>query len=222
MSYTSAVVPVLAVLASSPAISDPRTLSGVAQGAIDRVETEAATTTVVKLWPDGADPSAGHGPFPFSGEWSFTWDDARPGEVDFAGSAVFGNYFTITDAGSMGGVTRQIFHDFAHHMEGTATWDAATRTLRYRVKPAERDAGGASTITQASEPACEKVSGMFAKTGCSAFLGTNTALEGLKLNFVFSDDLMSFEGSMVMTQYGGSGLTRSRTDMTASVSGTLK
>lgn len=213
---------VVVLLASGQAWGEARTLAGAAQGTIDTVETEAATTTVVKHWPEGADTSGGHTPFPFTGEWAFTWDDARPDQVDFTGTAVFGDHFTLTDAGSMGGITKQIFHDFAHHLQGTANWDAAARTLSYRVKPSERDAGGASTVIQSSEPECEKVKGMFAKTGCSAFLDTNTELEGLKLNFQFGEDLRSFSGSMVMTQYGGSGLTKARTDMSTSISGTLQ
>jgi hypothetical protein len=190
-------------------------------GTIDSVNVEAATKTKVAHWPKGADYKQEHTPFQFFGDWTFSWNSDTPELMTFAGDIHFGDHFTITDAGSMGGLTQQSFSDFTHHVTGDAHWDAASQTLTYSLEPGTRDAGGASTVTEVGKARCTKVKGMMASAGCNAFLDTSPELEGLKLNLVFSEDLSQVEGNAILVQFGGSGVTKSHSDMKVSLTGVL-
>lgn len=213
----------LVVAVDAPrALADTETRSGNGSGTIDEVVVDAATTTKVAHWPEGADLEGEHKPLAFDGQWQFTWDANTPDTVAFSGVVTLGNHFTVTNAGSLGGTTKQTFSDYSHSVAGVAQWDAATRTLVFEHKPTERDAGGASQIGQDKAPTCEKISGLFAKTGCSAFLNSSPELEGLQLNLTFGEDLNSFRGTINMIQFSGSRVTKAETVMRASVGGSLK
>ena len=113
----------------------------------------------------------------------------------------------------MGGVTRQTFWDYQQHVKGTASWDAATRTLQYDLQPKERDDGQASTYSDAKPATCDKIKGWTAGKACSAFEATSPAMEGLVLNLTFSENLDSVQGKFLMIQYGGEGMTKSTTEV---------
>jgi len=216
---TAAVV--LAMLAAPLVFAGVITRAGDSSGVIESVSVEAAAKTEVRFWKVGADTTGDHPPFTFDGRWIFTWDDEQPGSVHFTGVIDFGDYFTLTDAGGMGGVSKQTFFGFAHHVEGTAAWNEATRTLSFDLPPEGRDDARASTVTQNREPECEKIKGMFAGKACKAFLKTSPGLEGLELSFTFTEGLDSFEGTAVLIQYGGSGMTKSETRIVTRISGEL-
>ena len=62
---------------------------------------------------------------------------------------------------------------------------------------------------------------LFAGKACKAFMKTRPGLEGLKLSFTFAEDLGAFEGTAVLIQYGGSGMTNSETRIVTRISGDL-
>lgn len=222
MKYFSFVVLLVAAIQAPLALAELQTLSGNGSGTIDDVLVDAATTTQVTHWPAGADADGDHKPFAIDGPWQFTWDDSKPGSVTFTGVIVLGDHFTVTDAGSLGGKSQQNFYGYSHTIEGVAQWDAATRTLSFERAPKERDAGGASTVGQDKAPNCEKISGMFASKGCSAFLESNPELEGVQLNLGFGEDRKSFQGTIKLIHFSGSGMTKAETVITASLGGALK
>lgn len=206
----------LLVVAVVPQLS-AETMTGGSSGTVDSVEVEAATKTHIIYAAHGETPST-FVPWPFDGDWSFDWTESG---VDFEGVFHFGDYQSITDAGSMGGVTKQVFYDFAHHVRGRAEWDRASRTLSFMKNPEGRDDSGASTATQSKEPDCVTVRGLFAGKACAAFRDTSPGLEGMKLEFRFSEDRSRFEGQAILIQYGGKGVTESETTITVHLYGDL-
>ena len=184
---------------------------------------DAAVSTDVIFYPPGSDKDGKDKPqpFPCDGEWSFTWNGDTTELVSFTGAVRYGDHFIITDAGTLGGVTRQTFYNVTHLLKGEAKWNADTRTLTYLMEPAERDDGRASVVEWDGPPICEKVKGLTAGRACSAFEATSLEIEGLKVDLTFSEDLSSFEGTAVLTQYGGSGMTKSETPMNLTINGDL-
>jgi hypothetical protein len=201
---------------SVPLIS-AQTMTGSSSGLLNRIEVKAGAKTSV-IYSKHGETLNSFKPFPFDGDWSFTW---KGGSVDFSGVIDFSNFQATTDAGSAGGITRQTFFDFSHRVKGTGRWDGEKRTLTFEMPPSVRDDSRASTVSQSKEPTCEKVKGMFAQVACNAFLESSPGLEGLKISFVFSDDLTRFEGDAILIQYGGKGVTESETTMTTRISGRL-
>lgn len=222
MKYFSIAVFLVAVIQAPLALAEIETRSGIGSGTIDDVLVDAATSTQVTHWPAGADPDGEHKPLAVDGQWQFTWDDSKPGSVTFTGVIVLGDHFTFTDAGRLGGKTQQNFYGYSHTVEGVAQWDAATDTLSFERAPKARDAGGASTVGQDKPANCEKISGMFASKGCSAFMDSNPELEGVQLNLGFGEDRTSFKGTIKLIHFSGSGMTKAETVITASLGGTLK
>ena len=209
-------ISVLAIAAVPHLYAD--TMAGSAKGTIDSVTIDAATGTTSIWTAHGADVPDDFQPYPFAGDWSFTFNGDT---VDFTGAFDIGDYQTTTDAGSMGGISRQTFFGFVHNVKGTAQWDEASGTLTFDMQPEGRDDARASTAVQSKDAECEKVKGMFAGKACSAFAATSPGLEGLTLNFKFNEDRTAFEGQAVLIQYGGKGITESDTQMVASLKGSL-
>lgn len=207
----------LFVLASIPMLS-AETKAGTSAGTLESVTVVASAKTNVIYADQGQRPDSFQ-PYPFDGDWSFTWNGSR---VDFTGVINLGDCQTITDAGAMGGVTIQTFYDFAHNLRGTGQWNSGTRTLTYEMLPEGRDDSRASRATWTQEATCEKVSGMFAGKACSAFMESSPGLEGLTLNFRFSEDLSSFEGDAILIQFGGKGVTESETTIVTAIRGNLR
>ena len=123
----------------------------------------------------------------------------------------------MTDAGMMGGVSEQFFYDFEHQVKGTGKWDAASRTMSFRIKPDERDDGRASTVSHSKPPECKPPK----HRACKAFNKTTPEYEGANIKLTFSEDLSTFSGDVTMTEYGGSGFTKSETQVIMKVDGTL-
>jgi hypothetical protein len=221
--YTSALA-ILAITASPLALAEVSTKSGEASGVIPMPLTAvAAVNAEVSYYPHGANEEGEDDtqPWPITGPWTFSWDSATPDAVDFTGTMVFGNYFTVTDAGTMGGVTRQTFWDYQQQVKGTASWDAATRTLTYDLQPKERDDGQASTYSDSKPATCDKIKGWTAGKACSAFEATSPAMEGLVLNLTFSENLDSVQGTFTLIQFGGDGMTKSITEIDGTLEASL-
>jgi hypothetical protein len=189
-------------------------------GTIDSVDVEAAVSTTVNVFPAGTDVDEAKEseakPYPVAAQWQFSWNTDEPNAVDFKVDLDVGEYFTVTDAGTMGGVSIQTFNGVVYHIGGTAQWDASTRTLSYEVPLKKRSDGRASTITQKSDPTCDG-----ATIACKAFLNTTPELEGVAINLVFDESLESFTASMSATQYEGAMFTKNQTDMNMSARGEL-
>jgi hypothetical protein len=192
--------------------------SGPSFGTLESVTVVASTTVDVIYANHGETPDAFR-PYPFDGDWSFTWNG---NQVRFAGVIRLGSFQTITDAGSMGGVTIQTFYDFAHNLSGIGRWNSASRTLTFEMIPDGRDDARASRATWSREAECEKVRGMFAGVSCSAFKKSSPGLEGVKLTFRFKEDLSGFEGEAILIQFGGKGATESETTMVTRIRGDLR
>ena len=212
---------ILAVFAVPQVFAEVTTRAGNCSGRVIGIDVEASTRAEVQHWKPDADTDGDHPPFVFDGEWTFTWDTEDSGSVDFFGVINFGDHFTLTDAGRLGGISKQVFFGLAHNVKGTANWDSAARTLTFKMLPEGRDDARASTVTQTREAECEKVKGMFAGKACSAFKKTSPGLEGLDLSFSFSEDLSSFEGVAILIQFGGKGMAKSEARTTTEISGNL-
>lgn len=172
---------------------------------------DAIVKTEVTFYEENADwtKDSGAVPFPYKGDWIFTWDSDSPGIVQFNGNLNFGSYFSITDAGPLGGVTRQSYHNLTHYVSGTAEWDSSTNTLFYEFLPVERNDGRASSIAQSKPADCEKVKGLGAMKACKAFNESSLELEGFVIKLEFNKSLSMAKGELLMIQYGGSGITKS-------------
>jgi hypothetical protein len=209
-------VSVLALVAAPQIYAD--TMAGRIIGSLDSVEVDAATGTNIIYAKHGEDAGKDFQPWPITGDWTFTFNGDK---VNFAGTFLFGDYQTYTDAGSMGGISKQIFYGFSHNVKGTASFDEAAGTLTFNKSPDGRDDEGAGTATQSKGAECEKVKGMFAGKACSAFAAASPGLEGLKLNFKFNEERTAFEGQAALIQYGGKGITESETEMLVNLKGEL-
>ena len=187
-------------------------------GTVDSVDVEASVSTTVRVFPASMDVDkardADAEPFPIKGKWQFSWDPENPDKVAFTGDLFLGNYFTVTDAGTMGGVSIQTFSGTIHHLAGNATWDASTRTLSYEVPLDKRSDSRGSKISQDADPTCDG-----ATIACKAFLNTTPELEGVGFKLVFDESLDSFTGTMSATQYEGAMFTKNQTDMNITING---
>jgi hypothetical protein len=201
-------------VASPDSLADA--MAGSITGSLVSIEVAAATDTRVIYTRHGEDVRKDFEPWPITGDWTFVFNGDK---VKFAGTFVFGDYQTYTDAGAMGGISKQIFYGFVHNVKGTAGFDAATGTLTFARAPDARDDEGASTVTQTKGAQCEKVKGIFAGKACSASAASSPGLEGLQLDFKFNADRTAFEGQALLIQYGGKGLTESETEMVVNLKG---
>lgn len=190
-------------------------------GTIDSVDVEAAVTTTVRVFPAGTDVDEAKEseaqPYPVEMQWQFNWVTDEPNTVAFKLDMDVGDYFTVTDAGTMGGVSIQTFNGVVYHINGTAQWDVAARTMSYEVPLKKRSDSRASAITQRADPTCDG-----AKIACSAFLNTTPELEGVTINLTFDEALENFTASLSATQYEGAFFTKNQTDMNMSAQGELK
>lgn len=187
-------------------------------GSLDSIDVEAAVATTVRVFPAGTDVDEAKEsearPYPVEMAWQFSWNTDAPNAVDFKVDLDIGDYFTVTDAGSMGGVSIQTFYGTVHHIGGNAQWDASTRTLSYEVPLKKRSDSRGSAVSQTGDPTCDG-----AKIACNAFLNTTPELEGVTITLTFDEPLDSFNGSMSATQYEGAMFTKNQTDMNMSAQG---
>ena len=187
-------------------------------GTVDSVDVEASVSTTVRVFPANMDvekaKEAEAAPFPIEGKWEFNWDTENPDTVAFTGDLHLGNHFTVTDAGTMGGVSIQTFSGTVHHLSGNATWDASTRTLSYEVPLGKRSDSRGSKVSQDADPTCDG-----ATIACKAFLNTTPELESVGFKLVFDESLDSFTGTMSATQYEGAMFTKNQTDMNITIEG---
>jgi hypothetical protein len=206
-------------VAASQLYAEAVSKSYTGSGTVDSVDVEASVKTTVKVFPAGSgkDEDDPFEPYPVAANWTVTWDSATPDAAAFKADLTLGDYYTVTDAGTMGGVSIQSAHNVTHHIGGTARWDAATRTLSYEVPLKKRKDGRASKVSMDADPTCEG-----AKIACSAFLNTSAELEGLTVQLTFDENRDSFTGKMSATQYEGAAFTRNQTDMNISVKGELE
>ena len=220
-------IAVIACAVAPLAQAETTTMAGNTAGVlvgIDSTKIEAAVGTKSWYIRPGEDTEADPiPPFKFDGNWSFTWNSETPDKVDFTGDIAWGDHITFTDAGSVGGVTSQHFNGVVHAVGGTGDWDAETRTMTFKYPLGERNVAGASKYSESKEAKCKGEKGMKMMTNkaCSAFEETSPGWEGFQAKLVFSEDLSSFEGTIVGTQFGGSGFTKSQADMTMKLSGDL-
>ena len=206
-------------VAASQLYAEAVSKSYTGSGTVDSVDVEASVKTTVKVFPKGAgkDEDDPFEPYPVAANWTITWDSATPDAAAFKADLRLGDYYSVTDAGTMGGISMQTFSNVTHHIGGTARWDAATRTLSYEVPLKKRKDGRASKVSMDADPTCEG-----AKIACSAFLNTSAELEGLTVQLTFDENRDSFTGKMSATQYEGAAFTRNQTDMNISVKGELE
>lgn len=211
-------LPVALLLLTSPLQAEVSTMAFTGTGTVDSVDVEASVATTVRVFPASMDVDKARDaeaePFPIEGKWQFSWNTESPETVAFTGDLYLGNYFTVTDAGTMGGVSIQTFSGTVHHLAGNASWNADTRTLSYEVPLKKRSDSRASKTSQDADPTCDG-----ATIACKAFLNTTPELEGLGIKLVFDESLDSFTGTLSATQYEGAMFTKNQTDMNITVNG---
>ena len=200
-----------------PAHGEASTRAGQATGVLKEANVDARVSTNIVFRKAGLDPDSPAPPFEFPTDWSFSWDSSSPDAVDFSGTVTFGDHYSVTDAGSLGGISTQTFHGYEHSIKGKAKWDAASRTLTYRMDPEDRDDSRASTVKETAPIECEP-DGL----ACGAFMKLSPEFEGLVLELTFGEELSDFSGRMVLSQYGGNFVTKQQTDLVIELSGELQ
>lgn len=209
---------------SLAAWADVTTYSGTWSGRLTEARVDSTGTTTCSYRRQDQEAWQDHGPFQLGdGAVSFGWDTGTPDRVNFKADLNFGSHATDTHAkvAFLNIKSTQQFFDEVQHIEGTADWDPATRTLTYSHRPDsddQRDDSSASTVSQSRPPTCDEAD----SRACKAFFKSTRELEGLVMNLTFSEDLSRFEGDVVLIQFGGSGLERSSTDLLTRMSGTLQ
>ena len=210
----------ISAVASSPVRAEVTSRTGNTSGTVAEVDVHATGKTTVRYRKTDVDPASDPVPMPFDGEWTFRWDAAKPDSVEFEGVVHLGDYSTDSHAKAFGMNfnTVQSFYDFAQHVRGTAQWNGETRTLTYTMDPEERDDGRASTVSESKPPTCVEET----SRACKAFFKTSPALEGLRLNLKFNEDLNRFDGSVVLIQYGGKGMEKATVEVLLTLRGDLR
>jgi len=207
----------LLALIAAPAMADIVKKAGNASYTLIDAPVDALVSTSVVYYYDGAKPVDNPPPYKYDGGWTFTWNSDTPDKVDFEGDINFGTHYTVTDAGTMGGISEQYFYDYVHHVKGTANWDAAKRVLTFKMEPKDRDDGRASTVTFSKPPECKPEG----HRACKAFKKTSPEYEGADITLTFDEGLDAFKGRVTMIEYGGSGFTKSTTKVNMDVEAAL-
>lgn len=215
----------VSILVSSPLLwADVSTKSGSFEGSATEIKVNSTGTTTVMYRRVDQEAWKDHGPMKLVGGMTFTWDTAKADAVDFAATIDYGTFSSDTHAkvAFFNIKSSQTFYDYVQSVKGTAQWNAATRTLTYEDRPDEddddrRDDGRASTVAQSKPAICEEAD----SRACKAFFKTSAELEGLILHITFGEDLSSYEGTITMIQFGGSGMEAADTDIIVPIKGTL-
>ena len=151
--------------------------------------------------------------FSFFVSWNLNLDKKISNRATFNGVFDLGDHYVLTKSNGLIGVTRQEFYDFKYLVKGNGSWNYAKKLFEYNVKPTEADNGIASLVSFSKPPTCVKISGIFAGRACKVFFSSSLALEGIELKIRFAEDMKSFKGEGIFIQYGGAGLTESRTQI---------
>ena len=213
------------IVISPLALADVTVKNGAWTGIITSVDVDSTGNTKVIYRRQDQEAWGDHMPYQLDdGNASFTWDPNTPDKVDFDMSVALGNAVSDTHAkvAFLNIKSSQFFYDFVQQVKGTAEWDADSRTLTHTNRPDNddddrRDDGRASTSTFSKPASCEKED----SRACAAFFKTSPELEGLILELTFSEDLSSFEGTVIAIQFGGSGMEEASSDINITAKGTL-
>ena len=213
---------VLSVLVSPLVWADVTTKTGNFDADLVKVEVDSTGNTTVAYRRTDEKAWSKAKPFTMTGVFTFSWDSAKPTAVDFTGTTDFGTFSSDTHAkvAFMNIKSTQTFYDYVQNVTGTAKWDAATRTLTHVDKPKgddRRDDGRASTVEQSKPAICVEAD----SRACKAFFKTSPELEGLKMKLTFNEDLSSYEGRIVMIQFGGKGMEAAETEIIIGIKGNL-
>lgn len=203
-------LPLIAAIAGSTlaanAFAIPYTITGTA-GAIT---VDAVVTPTLIYSAPSANP-------PISGDWDFTFNGST---VDFTGQVFLGDYSTYTQASAFGSTMTGTlsYYGAMHTVSGTGNWNAATKTFTYSVMGGS-SSNGASVYSESSASTCTGSGSIFGATVCGTASSVNPAWEGLELNFVFSNNLDTFTGSIVGISQSGSSISQNTTSFNYSVGG---
>lgn len=185
------------------------------------IDVDAGSTTKVKYvdWDDGSKSKTGDDSIKLKldGDWKFTWNDDKT--VDFTGNIFFGDYRTQTNV--TGTVTidgRQTYRNANQKFTGTGDWKQGAKTLTFDFPTGSANSGKASKATRDSASCDNGSTSSFGKV-CQTWEKTNPDYEGLQIEFIFSDDLSSFEGTLRGIEKSGSGLTKNTTKIDFDISG---
>lgn len=149
-----------------------------------------------------------------SGDWTF---DLTSGV--FTGNISYGDYKTqtsVTGTPTING--RQTYVGVNQAFSGTGTWVTDTH-FTYTFFNTAVNGAGASVQSQTSSSCTNGQTSALGKV-CTAFASASPGWEGLSLDFIFSADHSSFNGTLTGTDTSGSGLSRNTTSINWQIAGT--
>lgn len=142
-------------------------------------------------------------------DWTF--DFTNLAAVSFVGTVVYGDYKTQTNVTGFPTIDgRQTLTNVVQTVSGTGAYNEATNTFTFTKAVGASNAGGASVQTQSAQACSNGQTNGLGKV-CTSFSAASKNWEGLKLNFVFSEDRKNFSGSLIASDTSGSGLTANTT-----------
>lgn len=142
------------------------------------------------------------------GDWTFDFTDLNA--VTFTGAINYGNYETQTNVSINSGATKidghVVYTGVTQSFSGTGVYNEATNTFTYTKVAGASNTGGGSVYSAGAPATCKNGATSPLGRVCTTWSQTTPEWEGLALNFVFSEDRGSFDGTIVGTEKGGSGL----------------
>ena len=182
------------------------------------VDGSAATTVYYTAPTDGSSdtnyPAITHN---FTGNWNFTFNTDN--SVDFTGNVYMGDYETQTNVTGFPVIDgHQQYTGVNHQVSGRGSYDEATNTFSFVLPSGGPNSSIASNQTQTSS-SCENGRTSIFGTVCGTWANTTADWEGLTLQFVFSEDRSSFNGTITAIEQSGSGLTANTTSINFLISG---
>ena len=220
------VTAITSALATSAAMAAPipytgTAKSGTAANQMASIVVQAGATTNV-YYVNNTNSSASNKTQPavqltVASNWTFDFTNINA--VAFTGTVVYGNYKTQTNVSGFPTIDgRQTFTGVVQTVSGVGVYNEATNTFTFTKALGPVNGGGASVQTQTSA-SCANGQTSVLGTVCGSFNSASKNWEGLKLNFVFTENRMSFSGSLAASDTSGSGLTANTTTINWQISG---
>jgi hypothetical protein len=221
-----ALVTAISTLATSAAFAAPvaytgEAKSGTAANQMASIVVQAGASTSV-YYVNNANSSASNKTQPavqltVGSNWTF--DFSNLAAVSFTGTVVYGDYKTQTNVTGFPTIDgRQTYTNVVQTVSGIGSYNEATNTFTFTKALGPVNGGGASVQTQTSSTCANGQTNFLGKV-CTSFAAASKDWEGLKLNFVFTEDRLNFAGALTATDTSGSGLTANTTTINWQISG---
>lgn len=182
----------------------------------------AATAVTNVYYVDNASGAASNKTTPavqLTKESDWTFDFTNLAAVTFTGNIVMGDYRTQTWVVQPAIDGRQSYTGVTVSVAGVGAYNEATNTFTFSFNNPTRNGGGASTTTEGAPATCQNGQTNIIGKACTSFASASKAWEGLALNFVFTEDRLSFAGALTATDTSGVGASINTTTVNWQISG---